>query len=95
MNNGQIIYNAVKHWYITEYGKKGYFYQDYLENATGEQSFIEDLKQHEPWLDLSKEPTQYDVDMVIEHIQEGQESSGRIMIMVDGLTDKNFRDGNH
>lgn len=92
MTNEELLYNAIKNWYISEYGRKTYFYKDYMESELGFQSFIEDVKRLEPWLDLTKEPSDEDIERLIESIKTGQEASGRIMIMVDRLTDKYIGD---
>jgi hypothetical protein len=92
-NYGHIIYEEMKSLYIEKYGKRGFFYQDYFENAAdGLESFIESLYNYEDWLDLSKKPTDDDLDTVWDHISDGIFVSAIITKKVDSITDKYIGD---
>lgn len=87
--NAAIVYKYVK----SRTPMKGFFWEDYFKDpVSGFDSFLENLKQYEPWLDLTKEPTDDDLETVMDHINDGQISSAIIMHQVDRVTDKYIGD---
>lgn len=92
-NWGHYIYEEMKSRYVDKYGKRGFFYQDYFENAAdGLPYFLESMKSYEPDIDLSKKPTEEDLDEVWDHISDGIFVSAVITHKVDKITDKYIGD---
>lgn len=83
------VYDFIKERYIEAYGEKGFFWEDFFKYPEeGLTWFLEELQKNEPWLDLTKEPSDEDLELVYDHIRDGLISSGLITKMVDSITDK-------
>lgn len=90
--NGLIVYNAIRQIFLDNDYDNNWFWEDYFEDGDPTY-FINELKEYEPDLDLSKKPTTKDIQTILKHIQEGMANSSIVTQMAGRLTDAHIGDG--
>lgn len=85
------FYNWIKAYFEANDMQKSWFYQDYFKTIDPT-FFLEDLQKNEPWIDLSKDPTEEDFQAVLDSIKDGMENSAFITNQIGCITDKYIGD---